>query len=78
MWFWKYESDELAFVDESRLLSGTQAEGNKGDSGDFKMAINVLVSAQNSELISLKSGKSRQIVMNFCFNVTSAEFARTH
>lgn len=72
------ESDEAASADESRLLSGTRAQGNKGESGGFRMAVNVLVGARNSELISLKSRRSCQIVMNFCFNVTLAEFARTH
>lgn len=63
------ESDECACTDESRLLSGTQAQDNK-NSGDFKKAINVLVSEQNSQLISPKSRKSCQIVMYFCFYVT--------
>lgn len=35
------ESDECACADESRLLSGTQAQESKEDSDDFKMAVNV-------------------------------------
>lgn len=64
-------------ADESSLLSGTWAQENEEDSGDFKMAINVLVSKQNSQFISPKSRKSCWMVLYFCLYVTRAEFTWT-